>query len=135
MTIKETGIEWKEEYSVGIDEIDEQHQHLLNLINMLLDARKNILNKKDLKNLFIEFMNYSQYHFETEEKYFNDSEFENHHKAEHSIYTNHIMKLAILFLKNDEKVDASLLFFLLKWLKKHILITDRETFGALINSK
>jgi len=37
-------VEWKDEYSVGIDSIDQQHKKLLNLINQLQTATILILN-------------------------------------------------------------------------------------------
>ena len=45
---KKTLIEWKEEYSVGIEEIDDQHQHMVGIINDLFY----IINNKEFDKVY-----------------------------------------------------------------------------------
>jgi hemerythrin-like metal-binding protein len=58
---------WKESYSVGINQIDEQHKVLFQMLNKLYDAMKEGKGKAVLVNLLSELFEYTKYHFKTEE--------------------------------------------------------------------
>ena len=71
--------EWDDNYSVGVAEIDEQHQELIELINRLHEAieqgsagnaASSAINELDtMSSVLDELVDYSCYHFSTEEKY------------------------------------------------------------------
>ena len=63
-------LHWKQEYSVNIKEIDQQHRKLFDLINLLYDS--SLLNEKEdiLEKIFVELKDYAFVHFKDEEKYF-----------------------------------------------------------------
>jgi hemerythrin len=63
-------VEWKQEYSVGIVQIDEQHKKLAGLINIMHDSIKSGHGKEAIGDVLNELIAYTQYHFSTEEKYF-----------------------------------------------------------------
>ena len=65
-------IEWKNEFSLGISEIDEQHKKILAIINKLHDlfSDKNHQDFKEISRIIKELADYAIYHFQTEEKYF-----------------------------------------------------------------
>ena len=60
-------IEWNEKYSVHIEEIDSQHKKIFSIINRLHSALKARKGKKVIGNLLDELVDYTYYHFATEE--------------------------------------------------------------------
>jgi len=64
-------LEWKDDYSVGVEEFDRQHKKMFGLINGLHDKmREKIMDKNDLEKLLAELSAYAEEHLKTEEKYF-----------------------------------------------------------------
>ena len=65
-------IKWKDEYCVGVEFIDEQHQQLFEIANRTYDLLKNeIITDKYGKIIEIieELTEYTIYHFQSEEDY------------------------------------------------------------------
>ncbi|MEA1890408.1 MAG: hemerythrin domain-containing protein, partial [Pseudomonadota bacterium] len=58
---------WKEEYSVGIDSIDQQHKKLLSLINQLQTAVDYSTGKEFEREALDELVTYTKDHFSYEE--------------------------------------------------------------------
>ncbi len=63
-------VQWENKYSVKIPEIDKQHQHLIELLNSLYDSMRIGESKKNLQHILQELITYTDMHFKTEEKYF-----------------------------------------------------------------
>ncbi len=72
-------LEWNPRFSVKIAEIDQQHKKLIGLINRLHESMQPVSNHDELKTaikelstqalVINEMVEYSSYHFFTEEKY------------------------------------------------------------------
>lgn len=62
-------IEWLDQYSVGVESIDNQHKELFARINKLLDACSQGEGKKVLPEVLDFLGDYVVFHFSTEEKY------------------------------------------------------------------
>lgn len=63
-------IKWNAFYSVNVEEIDNQHKKLIDLINQLYDAMKAGKGTEVLSTVLTELVEYTAYHFETEERLF-----------------------------------------------------------------
>ena len=63
-------IKWNDSFSVGVVEIDLQHQKLVALINDLNEAMLQARGKTVLTRILNELVSYTVVHFGTEEKYF-----------------------------------------------------------------
>ena len=77
-------LEWKATYSVGVKQLDEQHEKLLQLINDLSSENPD----NSIKRCFAilnELINYAQLHFSTEEALL-----EQHHYAQLYLSLIHI---------------------------------------------
>ena len=121
-------IKWKEEYSVGIRQVDEQHKRLFDLTNRLIDARRELANKESLTVFLSELIDYTHYHFQTEEALFSHLPAARTHKAEHAQFIESLMGLVAGFLREEHNMDSQLLAFLVTWLRDHILKTDKRIF-------
>ncbi|MCW8962845.1 MAG: bacteriohemerythrin, partial [Gammaproteobacteria bacterium] len=77
--------EWKDEYSVGIDSIDQQHRKLLNLINQLQTAVNYSTGESFEQEALDELVDYTKTHFSYEEGLLEKYEYPGYepHKAQH----------------------------------------------------
>jgi hemerythrin len=126
-------VKWKEDYSVNLTEIDQQHKKLIDMLNMVYDSL--IREEKDdvLDQVISDMLDYAFVHFKNEEKYFALFRYKDAsaHIAEHQVFT----KKAEMFKCKNELDDFALkletLIFLRDWLINHILKSDKlylETF-------
>ncbi|MFA6514366.1 MAG: bacteriohemerythrin [Patescibacteria group bacterium] len=123
-------INWTEEYSVGVAELDKQHQQLINIINQLyaLYADKKF-DKINVEPIFKELLDYADYHFSTEEHYFNLYNYANkeQHFALHESYRQKIIGLKKEYdSNNSEKTLFAINNYLNDWWTWHINNVDKE---------
>jgi len=120
---------WNDNFSTGIDVIDEQHQQLLFLINKLAVHTASDGDMKTLRTVIQELSDYAKYHFRAEEEImiacFGDDpsvakHLESHHEFEEKIDA---FELEVKE-KTFEQVMHEALAFLVNWLVLHILDTD-----------
>ena len=123
-------VEWKEEYSVHIKEIDDQHMKLLTLINKLEKCASTGDFKDTVNHALEELMEYVNIHFETEEYYLEKSNYtdllkhqqiHNEIKVELNKKINHIINREVTALD-----VVGLHNFLVTWLDTHILDEDQK---------
>jgi hemerythrin-like metal-binding protein len=69
-------IPWNDNFNTGIASIDKQHKKLVDIINELATQFAYNSNNIDINNIFDELIDYTNYHFDSEEfiwnKYFNN---------------------------------------------------------------
>lgn len=123
--------EMKEEYKIGVEIIDKQHEQLFNLADKayLLLKDEFALDKYDkIVHIIEELKEYTIFHFKSEEEYMERINYKRlfSQKVEHNEF---IKKLDELDLRHiDENQDQSLsgvLKFLNDWLTDHILKNDK----------
>lgn len=118
---------WKEEYSVGIKELDHQHNRLVHLIN---DLEKIGRSKEydQLDHIIAELFRYAAYHLRFEEgllKEHNYPDYESHKKT-HIDFEGKMAELSIrLETENKKTLYSELAIFLYDWLINHIERTDK----------
>jgi hemerythrin-like metal-binding protein len=121
-------INWSDQYSVKIKEIDEQHKKFLELVNDLYDAFNKEEQQEKIGNVIDEMKKYAITHFNTEEQYFSQFIYEDSEK--HIEEHKQFLKQVELFqneLKDDHRLIAyKVLNFLRDWLHSHILTTDKK---------
>jgi hemerythrin len=121
-------IEWKEEYSVGVKEIDDQHKYFISLLNDLYGAIVTGKSREKLKELFQYVADYAEKHFATEEKYFEDFEYEGaeEHRAKHQQMREEIKKIESM--EDGKEIDfyGNIVYFLKDWLEDHLAQMDQK---------
>lgn len=127
-------VEWTEELSVGIQEIDEQHKVLINLINRLFD--ETIVNQAVVgvtEKILEELIQYTIVHFAVEESLFRIFDYPaiDAHMSHHSDLKTQVLELQKK-IKQGQAVNTELLMFLKKWLTNHILQEDKQYAPFLI---
>ncbi len=120
--------EWKDEYSIGIDEIDGQHKQFIDLIASLYDAINQNKTAEVLGGVIDELIEYGFYHFSVEENYFKEFGYElaGEHAAEHRIFSQKITDLQKQYKNYEIEISFDLVDFLEDWLIKHIMSADRK---------
>jgi hemerythrin len=122
-------VEWSDELSVGIEEIDEQHKILVDLINRLFEETvvHEAANTAVIEDVLHELIEYTVIHFAVEESLFRIF----HYPATESHTRHHDeLKAQVLDIQKKVKlgemqVNVELLIFLKKWLEQHILYEDK----------
>jgi hemerythrin len=128
-------INWDPSLSVGVAEIDKQHQKLIGMINDLNDAMKQGKGKEALRQIVDELMSYTVTHFRAEEKYFTQFGYPEAeaHKNEHAAFVNKVADFREKFMKGNLGLTVEIMNFLRDWLKRHIQGTDKR-YGPFFNA-
>jgi hemerythrin len=121
-------IKWKEEYSVKVAEIDEQHKKLISLINQLAEAMSVGKGRDVLNGVLAELVEYTEYHFEAEERLFREHGYPEHerHSQAHDELTAKAQELKGAFNRGETKLSVEVMLFLSTWLNRHILDEDKQ---------
>jgi len=122
---------WQNNYSLGISQIDEQHQNLVRLLNNLAIGLATQANTLELKNIFNELASYAAYHFQTEENVWNQSfagdEWEKSHLLLHESFVAEVNKIQSQEgIRSFTEEIEEVLSFLTHWLIFHILDSDKR---------
>jgi len=119
---------WNSSFELGIEVIDSQHRELVRMINELDRALRRHTARDILSELLDELIDYSKYHFSTEEKYMLDFEFEgfSDHRKEHDHFRFKVFRFQREYIDGTAELDSVLMQFLKEWLSNHMLGTDRQ---------
>lgn len=131
---KQQFVEWKEEYSVGIDMIDKDHRELLNLINKFQTAVFYRTGKQFEDEAFEALIDYTQTHFEREEQLMSEHGYPDFeaHQAEHRKMVDLVeARMAEHRRQGDHKAMENMVVYLRDWLINHINGTDKAYSGFL----
>lgn len=121
-------IAWDDKYSVEIQEIDEQHKRLIEIINELYAALSSNSSHDQVAHVLDELVDYTKVHFAVEEtlmRIFSYEEYDEH-KAIHDNIVSKVLNFQTKFLQGDTKVGMELLLFLKDWLFDHINSVDKR---------
>jgi hemerythrin len=123
-------IEWTDDMSVGLTELDDDHKLLIEMINQL-DANANDATRKDVvRQCLMRLRRYAEYHFAREEMVMAACAFPaiEAQKSEHRNFVKCVQETTQRFdakpAESAEIISQELLSFLRDWLRRHILIED-----------
>jgi len=127
-------VEWKDDYSVGIDSIDLQHKKLLNLINQLQTAVDYSTGEQFEREALDELVDYTKTHFSYEEGLLKDNEYPDYepHKEQHEKMFKKVGEVLSEYEKDHDTAMSNAAEYLKHWLINHINGTDKEYSSYLI---
>lgn len=127
---------WDEKYSVKVEEIDDQHKHLVELISKLYESINNQSTKDELGGILNELIAYAVLHFSTEEKYFKKFNYENteEHIKEHEKFATKVSGLKEKYSNNEIEISFELIDFLEDWLLDHLVESDQKYVECLTSN-
>ncbi len=121
-------IEWNEELSVKVPEMDEQHRRLIDILNSFYEAVEHGEREEAVKKLFQGLEEYTVFHFNSEEQFMADigyPDLEAHRKTHQSLVDQlHLARER--YESGDQKAIRELVAFALSWLYTHIAKTDKR---------
>ena len=118
-------VSWKDEYSVGNNVLDAQHQAMFRLLNDLHEALEEGKSDKPVEALVEEAIQYAAIHFRTEERLMTESGYPNleQHKQTHQEYVRRVDEI-----RRSAEADAPyvLFLFLKDWWLNHVTQMDSD---------
>jgi hemerythrin len=118
---------WSQELDVHVDDMNDQHKVLLDLMNKLFDKQQDNTDFEELQLIFDELATKTTAHFKDEEAYMDSISFpdlETHkiiHQTLLSQFAEHGERV-----KQQKKFDDEFFNFLTFWLRSHIMGIDTK---------
>lgn len=117
-------ITWKDEYSVGIEQIDEEHKAFIDMVNKAYSMADKLGEHKAFEQLADDMRCYAWTHFATEDKLmvkYDYPEAENH-MSQHARFFE-VAREAESKIQESPKATIQ---FLADWLTTHIMSMDKD---------
>ena len=121
-------LNWSDDLSVGVAEIDGQHKRLVAMINELNDAMLQGKGKDALQKVINGLITYTGTHFKAEERYFDQFGYEDSgaHKALHAQFVSKVSKFRDDYASGRLGLSIEVMSFLSDWLVSHIKGQDKK---------
>ena len=128
-------IEWSDELSVGIQEIDEQHKVLVGLVNELHDAIREHHGNEVSRKILDRLGEYTRIHFAVEESLMRIMGYPDYesHLNEHQQLADELGEIVAKVDSGKGSVSMQLIHFLKIWLTKHIMESDKDYSPFFLN--
>jgi len=121
-------VNWYRKYSVNNEELDSHHKKLFDIFNSLYENCLHVEKGNCVGPIIDELIEYSNYHFSTEEKYMADIGYQgiDEHKQLHRYFSEKLKDIQEAENKNDYIFKKELIVFLGNWILKHVTIEDKK---------
>ncbi|MBT3013449.1 MAG: bacteriohemerythrin [Candidatus Thiodiazotropha sp. (ex Lucina aurantia)] len=123
---------WRDDWYLGIDEIDQQHLHLVELINQVADSvmTQNSESNNDggAMRLVLQLQEETRQHFRDEEAFMRNHEYpqvSSHHR-EHALLQAELSDLIREIEEGKRRLDIETLTSLKYWLIDHVIESDMD---------
>ncbi|BCL62971.1 hemerythrin [Desulfomarina profundi] len=119
---------WKDEFSVGIARMDEQHKKIIAMINRLIREQKVVTEPETVAKLLTEMTDYTREHFRAEEYLMSEYGYnrKDHQVKRHKEFIKKTMDFCSASNVGPNILSVALLEYLSTWLVDHILTEDMQ---------
>lgn len=119
-------VTWSDDFALGMQEIDEQHRVLIELINRVWVAVVKRVDRAEALPILEELERYTITHFTAEEVFMREIAYSGfrEHKIEHDTFVSRIAAEKAK-IAGGQPVALELVHFLKDWLINHILVGDK----------
>ena len=119
---------WKNDFSVGIQELDDQHKDFFDILGRLGEAAGGNKGMKVVGPVLDQLSEYSRRHFVEEENWLKVIGYPGLHYQEkqHEFFITQVTELQDRYSRRDPNIPISTVEFLRDWLLSHILETDKK---------
>jgi hemerythrin-like metal-binding protein len=135
--LSDTGklINWSRSYSVGVSQMDSEHQRLIDIINNLYSAMRSGRSKDAIGSILDELIDYTKTHFAHEEKLMRDSGYAgfDEQKRAHEALVGQVVEIQQKY-RSGTALGQEVMTFLKNWLVNHIQGLDKK-YGPVMNKK
>ena len=117
---------WRDDYSVGNDEMDMHHNRMFGIINDLYERMRDSTSESNATDLLKKAREYAQMHFVAEEALIGLTQYPGleEQRQAHRGYVRALTKLANENALSENALSEDLLHFLKEWWLNHILRMD-----------
>lgn len=122
-----TPIQWSEDLSVDIQEIDIQHRQLVELLSGLEASSGKSLDRESMTQVIRELNDYVREHFTAEERWmarFNYPGLDKH-AIQHEEFIDRLLHLELDYLGGKGDITLELAEFLSRWFIEHVSGSDQ----------
>ncbi|QXE91091.1 bacteriohemerythrin [Geomonas subterranea] len=130
-------VEWRDDLSIGMLEIDVQHKLLFDKFNAFVNAYQNNLDVEEIMRMFWFLEAYAVTHFKEEEKLMQQVRYPDYekHREKHLAFIDQInlLKERLKAEGISQSVVSAMTNFITSWLIDHISTMDRAI-GRFVNS-
>ena len=129
-------VKWLDEWRCGNDEVDTQHEGILNIANDLIAQIYAGVSKEEAIKGVSYFIDYVKKHFETEERILIDSQYVDieDHMKKHDHLTNRVNYIKECFEKGELESAAFLSFIIDEVVIGHLIKEDAKFFSCIIKT-
>lgn len=119
---------WKNDFSVGIKEMDDQHKSFFDILNRLGEVAGGNKGMEVVGPVLRQLSEYSRHHFAEEENWLKVIGYPGlpFQKKQHEFFISQVTELQDRYSRGDGSIPKSTLEFLRDWLLSHILETDKK---------
>jgi len=120
-------VQWTEKFSVGVRELDQQHQQLIKMLNRLILTQGTItVHSETVSDILLAMTRYAQTHFKTEERLMEAYGYPGleEQKIQHRDFRKKTVGFSTATTFGIDQVPEDLLTYLTNWLVHHILEDD-----------
>ena len=120
--------DWDDQYSVGINSIDQQHKKLFELISHFYERIRQKETKLAISEVLKGLTGYTEIHFSTEENYMKKYRYPlyERHQAKHAKFVEKVTDFQIRFQAGELVIPIEIANFLKDWLSDHVLQEDQR---------
>ncbi len=128
-------LRWKDEYLTQVEEIDDQHRRLFDLVNGIYDMMRLGRGQESIVEALTELFEFTRFHFGTEEKFMADSSYQGTvpHAEEHGRLLDQIRDLRCEVRDSRIVMSMNEIYFLKDWLLVHFQGPDKGLAYHLLN--
>ncbi len=121
-------LDWSDALNLGVEEVDRQHRHLVEIANELLDEVRSENGQKAVDHAIAKLREYTLEHFRSEEEFMNSIGYPEReaHEQEHELLTRQVKKYQKALYQKDVVSVEEVKNFLKEWLIGHILGSDMK---------
>jgi len=133
--------DWKEEYAIGIEAIDDQHQGWFKLGKKLEDLADNHQYEENFEKIIFainDLLTYTSDHFKKEEAYMKSINYPDRtaHMTDHQKMVDYIASIDIGAIdETQHKTIGALVDFISGWIINHILIVDQKIVDYIVEAE
>ncbi len=119
---------WQDGYRIGVQKIDEQHQHLIVLIVKFYNAVQEGKARQMTIELISNLIDYTKTHFKDEEDLMKKYAYPDYemHKHDHEKFVQEVIDATKTYMQGGVLPSNKVLSFLANWLVDHILNHDKK---------
>lgn len=126
-------IKWKEDLSVGLESIDNQHKELFRLINAFYNSIAANSGKAAILQAIIDMEKYTVVHFSEEEAMMQKANYPYfaEHRKQHQGFIETVADFRARFEEGRMLLSLEVGGFVKKWIVDHIMQTDQQYRGKI----